>query len=312
MEEKKILIAGGSGLIGGMLSEHFSAHGYTVNILSRQEGQRKNIFFWNPAKEIIDDEALRDVSVIINLGGASLADGRWTAKRKQEIVNSRIQSTDFLLHKLKSTEHSVKTFISASAVGFYGSRGDEWIDETFPAGKDFLAACCSYWEESALKITALGIRTTIFRIGIVLSKKGGALPLLARPVKLFAGAPLGSGRQFISWIHQADLCMMFLKAAEDKMINGIYNAASPEPLTNREFTKTLSRVLHRPFFLPPVPVFLLNLILGEQAITVTGGQRVSCKKILDQNFSFTYPRLEGALSELYFPNTTPSPLEREG
>lgn len=299
MEEKKILIAGGSGLIGKMLAEHFSSHGYSVNVLSRKEGQRKNIFFWNPEKEIMDDEALRDVSVIINLGGVSLADGRWTAKRKQEIINSRIQSTDFLFHKLKTVNHTVETFISASAVGYYGNHNDEWIDETFPAGNDFLSTCCSYWEESAMKISSLGIRTTIFRIGIVLSKKGGALPLIAMPVKLFAGAPLGSGKQFISWIHHADLCSMFLKAAEDKAISGIYNAVSPEPLTNKEFTKILSHVLHRPFFLPPVPAMLLKLILGEKAITVTGGQRVASKKIRDAGFSFQFPALHNALENIY-------------
>lgn len=299
MEEKKILIAGGSGLIGKMLAEHFSSHGYSVNVLSRQEGQKKNVFFWNPEKEIMDDGALRDVSVIINLGGASLAEGSWTSKRKQKIISSRIQSTDFLFHKLKTAKHSVRTFISASAVGYYGSRGDEWIDETFSSGNDFLSTCCRYWEEAALKISSLGIRTAIFRIGIVLSKKGGALPLIAMPVKLFAGAPLGSGKQFISWIHHADLCSMFLKAAEDKALNGIYNAVSPEPLTNREFTKILSQVLHRPFFLPAVPAMLLKLILGEKAITVTGGQRVSCKKILNAGFAFQFPSLPNALANIY-------------
>ncbi|HLG33341.1 MAG TPA: TIGR01777 family oxidoreductase [Bacteroidia bacterium] len=302
MEEKKILIAGGSGLIGKMLSEHFSSHGYTVNILSRQREPRNNFYFWNPAKEMMDDEALRDVACIINLGGASLAAGRWSQKRKQEIINSRIQSTDFLFHKLKTGKHSVETFISASAVGYYGNHGDEWVDESFPAGEDFLSKCCRYWEESAMKVSSLEIRTTIFRIGIVLTKNGGALPLLALPVKLFAGSPLGSGRQFISWIHHRDLCSMFLKAAEDKRMNGMFNAVSPEPLTNKEFMKTLARIFHRPFFLPAVPAPLLNLILGEKAVTVTGGQRVSCKKILDAGFAFQFPALRNALEDIYQKN----------
>jgi len=248
MAERKILIAGGSGFIGKMLSEHFMLNGFEVNILSRKQDKLENYFFWNPAKETMDDEALRDVNCVINLGGVSIAEKRWTQKRKQEIVNSRMQSSDFLFHKLKTTKHSVETFISASGVGYYGNHGDEWVDESFPAGEDFLATCCRHWEESAMKISSLGIRTTIFRIGIVLSKNGGALPLLALPVKLFAGAPLGSGKQFIPWIHHADLCGMMLKAVEDKSMNGIFNAVSPEPVTNKKFMKMLSDVFHRAFF----------------------------------------------------------------
>ena len=302
MPEKKILIAGGSGFIGKMLTEHFSANGYAVNILSREPGNRKNFFFWNPAKEEMDDEALRGVSCIINLGGVSIAEKRWTQKRKQEIINSRMQSTDFLFHKLKALKHNVETFISASAVGCYGNRQDEWVDESFPAANDFLATCCRYWEESALKISSLNIRTVIFRIGIVLSKDGGALPVIAMPIKFFIGSPLGSGKQFISWIHHEDLCNLFLKAAEDKSMNGIYNAVAPEPLTNKEFMKTLAQVIHRPFFFPAVPTFLLELILGEKAKTVTDGQRVSCKKILDGKFSFSYPNLEDALKNMHSKN----------
>jgi uncharacterized protein len=299
MSGKKILIAGGSGLIGKMLKEHFSSHGYAVNILSRQETKRENYFYWNPAKDVMNDEALSGVSCVVNLGGVSLAEGRWTQKRKQEIINSRMLSTDFLFHKLKTTTHSVETFISASAVGCYGNRGEEWVDESSPAGDDFLATCCRYWEEAAQKVSSLGIRTVIFRIGVVLSKDGGALPLLALPVKLFVGAPLGSGGQFISWIHHVDLCNMFLKAAEDKAMSGIYNAVAPEVESNRNFMKVLATVFHRPFFLPAVPPVFLELILGEKAITVTGGQRVLCKKIQDAGFSFQFPALRNALENIY-------------
>ena len=309
MADKKILIAGGSGFIGKMLAVYFSASGYEVNILSRQESDGKNFFFWNPAAEEMDEEALRGVSCIINLGGVSIADKSWTHKRKQEIVNSRMQSTDFLFHKLKTAAHTIETFISASAVGYYGNQDDKWVDETFPPAEDFLAACCRHWEEAALKISSLNIRTAIFRIGIVLSKNGGALPVMSIPVKLYAGSPLGNGKQFISWIHDKDLCGLFMNAAEHKNINGIYNAVSPEPQTNKEFMKTLARVLHRPFFLPPVPSFLLKLILGEKAIMVTRGQRVSCKKIQTEKFSFLYPNLETALMEIYSPYERHSPLE---
>jgi uncharacterized protein len=299
MQERKILIAGGSGLIGNMLTNHFSSHGYAVNILSRQDERRQNYFFWNPEREIMDDAALHGVTTVINLGGVSLADGRWTEKRKQEIINSRIQSTDFLFHKLKAAKHSVETFISASAVGYYGNLGKEWAYESSSAGTDFLATCCRCWEEAAQKVSSLNVRTVIFRIGVVLTKEGGALPLLALPVKYFVGAPLGSGKQYISWIHYADLCNIFLRAAQDKTIHGIYNAVAPEPSTNSDFSKTLSAVLHRPFFLPAVPASLLKLMLGEKSITVTGGQRGSSKKIQDAGFVFQFPNLKEALKEIY-------------
>ena len=263
-----------------------------------KEGVKK-FFPMDPAQDFIEEEALRDISCVINLAGVSLAEGRWTRIRKQEIINSRIQSTEFLFYKLKSMRHSVEAFISASAVGYYGSHHDELVDESFPAGKDFLATCCLYWEEAARKISSLGIRTAIFRIGIVLSKDGGALPLLALPVKLFAGAPLGSGKQFLSWIHHNDICRIILKAAEDKNINGIYNAVAPAPITNKEFMKVLAQIFHRPMFLPAVPSVLLKLVLGEKASTVTEGQRVSCKKILDTGFIFQFPDLQSAFENIY-------------
>ena len=296
---RKILIAGGSGLLGKLLAAHFTSNGYEVNILSRERRGEKNFFRWDPAQDFIEEEALRDISCVINLAGVSLAEGRWTRIRKQEIINSRIQSTEFLFYKLKSMRHSVEAFISASAVGYYGSHHDELVDESFPAGKDFLATCCLYWEEAARKISSLGIRTAIFRIGIVLSKDGGALPLLALPVKLFAGAPLGSGKQFLSWIHHNDICRIILKAAEDKNINGIYNAVAPAPITNKEFMKVLAQIFHRPMFLPAVPSVLLKLVLGEKASTVTEGQRVSCKKILDTGFIFQFPDLQSAFENIY-------------
>src|SRR5215213_9902613 len=203
---KKILIAGGSGFIGNMLSEYFLSNGFDVAILSREKRTEKNFFFWNPMKEEMDEAAFNDVSCIINLGGVSISGKRWTQKRKQEIINSRMQSTDFLYEKLRTVKHTVDTFISASGVGYYGSHRNEWLDETSASSGDFLSTCCRYWEESASKVSSLGIRTVIFRIGVVLSPQEGALPQLALPVKLFAGSPLGSGKQFISWIHYTDLC----------------------------------------------------------------------------------------------------------
>jgi uncharacterized protein (TIGR01777 family) len=301
MAAKKILIAGGSGFTGKMLSEYFTANGLDVSILSRERGE-KNSFFWNPVKEEMDENALSGVSCVINLSGASIAGKRWTRKRKQEIINSRIQSTDFLYEKLKTVNHKVDTFISASGTGYYGDHGSEWVDETSSAAGGFLSNCCRYWEESATKISTLGIRTVIFRIGIVLSNDGGALPKLALPIKLYAGSPLGNGKQFISWIHNTDFCSLFLKAIEDKNMNSIYNAVAPEPVTNKTFIKTLAETLKRPMFLPPVPSFLLQLVLGEMATALTSSERVSSKKITDAGFKFQFPQLDGALKNIYAEN----------
>src|SRR5258706_3562675 len=303
MSMKKILIAGGSGFIGKMLSEYFLSKGFDVAILSREKRDEKSIFSWDPQKEEMDENAFRGISCIINLSGASISGKRWTRKRKQEIVNSRMQSTDFLYEKLRTEKHEVDTFISASGVGYYGSHKDEWLDETSLPSYDFLSTCCRYWEESASKVSSLGIRVVIFRLGIVLSLRGGALPEFALPVKLFAGSPLGSGKQFISWIHHADLCSLFLKAAEDKNMHEIYNAVSPEPVTNRVFVKTLAQTLKRPMFLPPVPSFVLNLILGEMASAVTQGQRVSCKNNIEAGFKSQFPQMNEALKNHFGQNS---------
>jgi len=298
MAAKKILLAGGSGFTGKLLSEYFASYGYDVCILSREPRGEKN-FFWNPVKEEMDEKALDGVTCVINLSGASVAGKRWSRKRKQEIVNSRIQSTDFLYEKLRTVKHNVDTFISASGTGYYGNHKSEWLDETSPPAGGFLSTCCKYWEESAAKVSTLGIRTVIFRIGIVLSGEGGALPKFAFPLKLFVGSPLGNGKQFISWIHHADFCALFLKAVEDKSMNGIYNAVAPEPETNRAFMKTLAQILKRPMFLPPVPPFILRLILGEMATALTASERASCKKVMDAGFRFQFPQLEGALKNIY-------------
>lgn len=296
---KKILIAGGSGYVGKMLSGYFSSKGFDIVVLSRHAETNKKFFYWDPLKEEMDENAFEGVSCVINLSGASIAEKRWTRKRKQEITNSRMQSTDFLYEKLRTIKHNVNTFISASGTGYYGDHRDEWVDETSSPSGDFLSNCCRHWEESALKVSSLEIRTVIFRIGIVLSIQDGALPKFALPVRLFAGAPLGSGKQFISWIHYEDLCALFLKAVEDKSLSGIYSAVSPEPVTNRTFVKTLGKTLGRPVFLPPVPSFLLKIILGEIAFSIIEGQRVSPKKIMDAGFSFHYPQLNEALKNIY-------------
>lgn len=285
--------------MGHMLSGYFKSQGWEVAVLSREKRNEKNFFYWNPVREEMDEAAFENISCVISLAGVSIGGKRWTRKRKQEIINSRIQSTDFLYEKLRTVKNNVKTFISASGTGYYGDREDEWLTELSTPGNDFLSNCCGYWEDSALKVSTLGIRTVILRIGIVLSEKEGALPKFALPVKLFVGSPLGSGRQFISWIHNKDLGALFFKAAEDSTLQGIYNAVAPEPVTNKEFIKALAKILQRPVFLPPVPSFILKIILGELETAITGSQRVSCQKITDAGFRFQYPELDEALRNIY-------------
>jgi uncharacterized protein len=295
----KILITGGTGFLGQHLSNIFRKNNFEVSILSRHPDSNKNEFLWDVEKRILDEGAFENVDTIIHLAGANIGTRRWTAKRKKEILDSRVKSAELLFEKLKSGNHSVKTFISPSAVGYYGDRGGEWLDENQPAGKDFLADVCRQWEEAVLKIQSLNIRVVILRMGILLDKDEGALPVMAMPVKFFVGAPVGSGNQYISWIHIDDICNLYLKAVRDENMTGIYNAVATKPVTNREFTKTLAKTMHRPFWNIPVPAFLLKIFLGEKADMVTGGQRVLNEKIMNAGFQLQYPELAAALKNVY-------------
>ena len=203
---------------------------------------------------------------MVNLAGASVADGKWTDERKLAIMGSRLGGLALLHRELARPGHHVKALLSASAIGVYGDAGDKLLTEDTPPGlptDDFLADVARQWELAAAPIAALGIRTVIARIGVVLSTEGGALPQMARPVKLGAGAALGSGQQYMSWIHIDDLCRLLMAMLDDVTWRGTYNAVAPHPVTNQKFTKALAEVLHRPLLLPKVPAFGLKLALGE-------------------------------------------------
>jgi len=297
----KILIAGGTGLIGNRLSEMLIDLGYEVAHLSRHAAPQSQYktFKWDLDRHYIDDNVLNYADYIINLAGASVADGKWTAERKKEIIDSRVKSTRLLRDCLRETEHHVKAFISASAVGIYGNTHDHLVTEESAHGHDFLTNVCEQWEAAAWEVRDLGIRTCILRIGVVLSDKGGALPQIAKPVKLMAGAPLGSGKQYMSWIHLDDLCRLFIQAMELPQYKGIFNAVAPNPVTNQEFTQTLAHVMHKPLIGLKVPAIGLKLVLGEMSEVVLEGQRVSSNKILCQGFTFEYPEVQGALESFY-------------
>ncbi|QIL75763.1 TIGR01777 family oxidoreductase [Hymenobacter sp. HDW8] len=300
---QKVLITGGTGLIGTRLAELLIDAGYEVALLSRQAGaSHYHTFRWDPRHETLDPAAIRYADYIINLAGSSVSDGKWTDERKREILESRLDGTRLLAKELAKGEHHVRAFLSASAIGIYGDSGDKLVNEETPPNTpsdDFLADVSRKWEQAAHEVAALGIRTIVVRIGIVLSTQGGALPQMARPVKLMAGAALGSGKQFMSWIHLDDLCRLLIQMLDEPQWQGTYNAVSPNPVTNQTFTETLADVMHRPLVLPKVPAFALNLMMGEMSEIVLASQRVSAEKVLKQGFTFEYPNLKGALESFY-------------
>jgi uncharacterized protein (TIGR01777 family) len=299
--QQNILITGGTGLVGTRLSEKLIEKGYTVSILSRNAGEGKiKKYRWDLKADHIDDAAIATADYIIHLAGAGVFDKRWTSSFKKEILDSRVNSTNLLGKKIASIPNSIKAVISASAIGIYGfDTGDNWQTETSPSGDGFLAEITKKWEAATESIAKAGKRLAIIRIGIVLSDKGGALQELSRPVKYFAGASLGSGNQYVSWIHMDDLCDMFIYAIENEKLSGVYNAVAPEPVTNKTLTKEIDKVLNRPLWLPNVPSFVMKLIVGaEQALIVLGGNRVSAKKIMEKGFKFKFASLTNALSDL--------------
>lgn len=300
-----VLITGASGLIGLRLTSLLQQKGYHVSHLGRSaKTGRVPSFTWNVETGKMDPSALAGIDTVVHLAGAGVADQRWNAARKKVILESRTKSTALLYEALKSVSHSVKTVISASAIGYYGFGLDETLlTEESRSGTDYLAQVVHEWEQQVDRIASLGIRVVKIRIGIVLSEKGGALKEMATPVRWGVGSPLGTGRQVVSWIHLDDLCEIFVRAIEDNGLVGVYNAVAPHPVTNREMTRAMARVLKRPLWLPPVPGFVLRMLVGEMADLVVNGSLISSKKIVDAGFVFKFPGLEGALQDLL---TSPS------
>lgn len=256
-------------------------------------------YVWDINKGVIDPKAIQNKDAIIHLAGAGVGDERWTAKRKLEILKSRTDSTKLLYEQLKKGDHSVKQFIAASAIGYYGFEDEQkWYSEESPAGNDFLAKVTKAWEAEVDKISQLGIRVVKLRIGIVLSAHGGALMEMANPVKFFVGAPLGTGKQPVSWIHIDDVCGIFMKALEDRSMVGAYNVVAPNPVDNKTLTKAIGKSLGKPVVLPPVPRFMLKLIVGEMAEIVATGTKISCQKIIDAGYQFKFTDVQRAVDDL--------------
>lgn len=296
---KKILITGASGLIGKRLTEMLLKKGYQVAHLSRsKKSGLVPSFVWDVEAGVIDTASLEGVETIIHLAGAGVADKRWSRSRKEEILESRLKSTQLLFDTLSKNPNQVKNFISASAIGYYGFGQDEVFVEASPFGDDFLAKVTRAWEEEVDKIAALKIRIAKLRIGIVLSDKGGALVEMAKPIRLGFGSPLGNGKQYLSWIHIDDVCALFIYAVETEAMHGSYNAVSGEWATNKEMTQAIAKVLSKPLWLPNVPAFVLKIVVGDMAEIVLNGSKVSAGKVKDAGYSFKYTNLNQTLGSL--------------
>lgn len=299
-----VLITGGTGLIGTRLTALLQERGYAVSYLTRGTDSKLppgvKAYRWNITEGTLDEQALREADHLIHLAGAGIADSRWTDERKREIIESRTKSTSLLARTLRTIPHRIQSFVSASAIGYYGAdTGTEWLSEQYTPGLDFMAQVVVAWEEAADAIAALGIRTTKMRTGIVLSTEGGALEKMLIPIRLGAGSPLGSGKQYQSWIHIDDAARLYLEAMENLTWSGAYNTVAPHPVTNEELARTAAEVLGKPFWAPNVPAWSLKLLYGEMAVVVLGGSYILNQRIrLETDFRYEFSQLRPALVDL--------------
>ena len=298
---KTVLVAGGTGLVGSHLCPALRKENYRVCVLSRsRSGKRSGIEYvrWNPEKKEIPESIVNEASFIINLSGANVAAKRWDRRFRQEILDSRVQTTQLLTEAVAHHNPGLEKFLNASAIGIYGyDRSDEVLTEASTPGEGFLAEVSRKWEQATQPLPDPD-RLVLLRIGIVLARSGGALLKMVPPVKLGVGSPLASGRQWLAWIDIEDLVRMFMHLMKNPDANGPYNAVAPQPERNRQFMKKLARQLKRPFFFPNVPRFALELMLGEFAETVSGGLRVLPVRLQEEDFEFRYPQLEQSLKHL--------------
>ncbi len=294
-----ILITGGSGLIGRRLSMDLLQNGHTVRWLGRRPSLvEEGRYNWDLARGTMDVAALKDVDHIVHLAGAGIADKRWTTGRVKELIDSRTESARLLLRTAQDLGTPVKSFIGAAGIGYYGAiTRDQVFEESDAAANDTIGTISRVWEE-AVDEWAPFTRVVKLRTPVVLSPTGGALSKLAIPVRWGLGAALGTGKQWMPWVHLDDLVHLYVEVVQDDRFAGAYNVNTGSDVTNEEFMRTASKVLGRPFFLPKVPGFLLRAALGELSSVLLEGSRVSNKKLMDTGFTFRYPGLEGALRDL--------------
>jgi uncharacterized protein (TIGR01777 family) len=302
-----IVITGGTGFVGGALTQALLAKGYQVIILSRTKKNPPataglHYAQWDVQKQYIDEEAIQKADYIIHLAGAGVADKRWTKKRKNEILQSRIASSQLLVQALRTTNNKVKAVISASAIGWYGADvqmpNPVPFQEEAPPAHDFLGATCKQWEDSIAPVINLQKRLVKLRIGIVLGKGAGAFHAFQKPLKFGVAAILGSGKQTVSWIHLQDLVNLFITAIENEKWSGVYNAVAPTPVVNKELIVAIAKARKKIYIPFPVPSFFLKLMLGEMSIEVLKSTTVSAQKILQSGYRFMFPTIDKAADDL--------------
>lgn len=327
-DPKRVVVTGATGLIGRSVCKELQAKGYQVVVFSRDPQKARqsvpgaaDYVAWTPSESGPWASAIDGAYGVIHLAAASLFERRWNQEYKREIIKSREVGARGLVNAMAQAQTKPKVFVSIAAVGYYGAQGDRKLDESAPTGDDFLAQVCQVWEREPKRAEELGVRTAIVRSGVVigsdrrsglpidlshasLSRPGiilktdaGAFPLLALPFYFFAGGPILPGTQWLSWVHIADIVGILIMALEDERVSGPINATAPDPQTNRDFAKTLGRVMGRPAWLP-VPGFALKLMLGEMADMITTGQRVIPKKALELGYRFKYPTSEQAIQQI--------------
>ncbi|KGN94581.1 TIGR01777 family oxidoreductase [Porphyromonas gulae] len=300
MRKDVVLITGANGMVARALSEELVRNGYSVRFLTRHK-RNENEYEWDVAKRRIEVEVLQGVRHIIHLAGAGVADKSWTSERKEVIRSSRVDSAWLLLETLKANDIRIATFISASAVGFYGTlTGKSIFAENDKKGDDFLSDVCMEWEQAANDFSQEGVseRIVIMRNGIVLAPRGGALAKMVRPVRWFLGAPLGSGKQYMPWIHISDVCGIILYALQNPTVSGVYNVVAPEHVRNVEFMRAIGRAIGRPVFFPSIPKWVIRRVFGERASILLEGSRVSAEKIISSGYRFKNATLQKALDNL--------------
>ena len=297
----KVLITGGSGLLGSSLTQKLLSENIEVVHLTREKNSKNDVknYLWNWGKNEIDERCFNGITHIIHLAGAGIAEKAWTQKRKNTIVKSRVLTARLLHSKIKSLNIDLKAFISASAVGFYGAQvSEKEFNESDVSYEDFMGNCCKQWENAADLFIPIS-RVVKLRLGVILDKDFGALPRIARMIKNRIGSPLGTGNQYMPWIHIDDAVEIFYKAIRNNEYSGVYNAVSTENITNSILTKSVGRVLNRKIWLPNVPSFILRFLYGEMSDTILKGVKVSNKKIKNLGFKFKYNKIDEALKYIY-------------
>lgn len=300
----KILITGGTGFIGTALRKHLSATPNDLVLLTRG-GSRMELsgaltvkyVHWNPTERGAWEKEVNGCDAVINLIGKNVFEERWSAAVKQQILSSRVQPTRLLTEAIGRAEHKPSVMVSVSAVGYYGDRGEETVTEASSSGNDFLAEVARQWEAAALDAEQFGVRVAVPRIGLVLERSGGMIGKMLLPFRLFAGGPIGSGRQFLPWVHMEDVVRGILYPLENGSMRGVYNLSSPSPVTMKEFAAVFGSVLHRPSWLP-VPNIALDVLYGEGAKVIVSGQRAVPERLLNAGYTFSYPELRPALEQI--------------